>query len=80
VVFIAVGKLPASKRKRALKVNRRYLNVTKDSGSRNASTTQDLQFLREWGEAGGMKAVIDRRYLIKETVEGCCYVDRGHKN
>jgi NADPH:quinone reductase-like Zn-dependent oxidoreductase len=79
VVFDAVDKLPASKGKRALKVNGRYLNVTKDSGSGGASATKDLQFLRELVEAGQLKAVIDRRYPIEEIVEAHRYVDKGHK-
>jgi NADPH:quinone reductase-like Zn-dependent oxidoreductase len=79
LVFDAVDKLPASKGKRALRENGRYLNVTKDSGSGNASATQDLQFLRELVEAGELKAVIDRRYPIEEIVEAHRYVDKGHK-
>jgi NADPH:quinone reductase-like Zn-dependent oxidoreductase len=79
VVFDAVGKLPASKGKKALKKGGVYLNVTKDSDHAGGPKTDDLVFIGKLMEAGKLKTVIDRSYPLEQIVEAHCYVEQGHK-
>ena len=75
VVFEAVGKIPKSRCRRALKKNGTYLT----SKSLTTETTEKLVFLRELIEAGKIKPVIDRRYPLEQIVEAHRYADKGHK-
>ncbi len=56
VIFDAVGKLPSSRGKRALKKKGSYLNVMKDSGSGTDITPKDLIFLKELIEGREIKS------------------------
>ncbi len=75
VVFDAVGKISPSRSKKSLKKKGTYLTVK----SLTSEKTEYLMFLKELIEAGKIKPVIDRRYLLEETAEAHRYVDKGHK-
>jgi NADPH:quinone reductase-like Zn-dependent oxidoreductase len=75
VIFDAVGKISSSRSKRSLKQGGVYLSVT----SSTSEKTEDLLFLKALIEAGKIKAVIDRRYLLEQIAEAHSYVEKGHK-
>jgi NADPH:quinone reductase-like Zn-dependent oxidoreductase len=80
VIFDAVGKLPTSRGKKALKKSGIYLSIRKDSGDiSDEFQAEDLLFLKDLAEAGKLKAAIDRRYPLEQIVEAHRYVDKGHK-
>lgn len=78
VIFDAVGKIPSTKAKKALKENGVYLNVLTSSDDIKL-TAEDLIVLKELIEDGKLKAVIDREYPLEQIVEAHRYVDQGHK-
>jgi NADPH:quinone reductase-like Zn-dependent oxidoreductase len=75
VVFDAVGKISASRGKRSLTKDGKYISVK----SPTSEVTEDLLTLKELAEAGKLRAAIDRRYPLEETAEAHRYADKGHK-
>ncbi len=62
--------------RKALRHNGKYVSV--DDGDVKLRS-EYLDQLREFAEAGNVKAVIDRRYPLEQIVEAHRYVDQGHK-
>jgi NADPH:quinone reductase-like Zn-dependent oxidoreductase len=80
VIFDAVDKVPPKQAKKSLRENGIYLNVHTSSGARNVKDAISLlKTLKELAEAGKLKAVIDKTYLLEQIVEAHRYVDKGHK-
>jgi len=79
-VLNAVGKLKISKLesacKNALTATGKYLTV--DDGALKLETKR-LEKIKEYVEAGYIKPVLDRTYLLDEIVEAHRYVEKGHK-
>jgi NADPH:quinone reductase-like Zn-dependent oxidoreductase len=78
VIFDAVGKLAGSWVKKSLNKGGVYLNVLTALNSM-ITKSADLIILKEFIEAGKLKSVIDRRYILEEIAEAHRYVDKGHK-
>ena len=82
LIFDAVGKKKSqrfaskSQCSKALTPNGKYISV--DDGSPQPRL-KDLLLLKELVEAGKIKPVIDRRYLLEQTAEAHRYVEQGHK-
>ena len=75
-IFAAVNKLSASKAKKSLKKDGRFISVM----ARGApDRSEDLVILREIIEAGDLRPAIDRRYPMEQTAEAHVYVDTGRK-
>jgi NADPH:quinone reductase-like Zn-dependent oxidoreductase len=75
VIFDAVGKSSASRSRRSLAKNGALLSVMSSA----EILPDDLTFLRDFIEAGRLKAVIDRRYPLEQIPEAHRYVEGGHK-
>lgn len=75
VVFDAVGKLPRSQGRKALKQDGRFVSVRSSAKLEPG----DLRELRETVEAGGLRPIVDRRYPLSEIVAAHTYVEHGHK-
>lgn len=78
VIFDAVGKIAPSKRKKTLTKSGIFLNVLEMSGNFKLKV-EDLIFLKELCEAGGLRSVIDKQYPLDQIIEAHRYVDKGHK-
>ena len=78
VIYDAVGKIKASKWKKALSKSGHFLNVLTMSGAFKLKI-EDLNKIKELCESGKLRTVIDRRYPLEEIVEAHRYVDKGHK-
>jgi len=78
VIFDAVGKIPRSDRKKALRGGGVYLNVLTLSNSIKLKV-EDLSYLTALMKSGDLKAVIDRKYPLEKIVQAHRYVDKGHK-
>jgi len=80
LVFDAVGKRKTSPFKvacmKAIAPGGKYLSV--DDGTPKLPAG-DLVYLKELAEAGELRPVIDRRYLLEEIVEAHRYVEQEHK-
>lgn len=76
IIFDAVGKAPSSKCRKALAPKGTYVSVARGTVKLRA---EDLNFLKEVIEAGGLRSVIDRRYSLDQIVEAHGYVEKGHK-
>ncbi len=75
LVFDAVGKLSASRGRRALKPGGRYLSVMRSIKLQ----IDDLATLKELVEKQKLRSVIDRSYPLEQIVEAHRYVEGGHK-
>lgn len=78
VIFDAVGKIPRSKRSKALTKTGKYLSALALSGNIRLKA-EDLIYLKNMCESGALISVIDRRYAMDQIVEAHRYVDGGHK-
>lgn len=78
VIYDAVGKIQASKRKKSLKKTGTFINVLSLGGG-FVTEVEDAIFLKKLIEGGHLKTVIDREYSLDQIVEAHRYVDKGHK-
>ncbi|MGF7032279.1 NADPH:quinone reductase-like Zn-dependent oxidoreductase [Paenibacillus mucilaginosus] len=77
IIFDAVGKLPKSKSLRALAPGGSYLTV--DGQGIAKERQEDVLLLKELTEQGRIRAVIDRRYTLKDIPEAHRYVESRRK-
>lgn len=75
VVFDAVGKLSYMHGKKALKKGGAFISVSSSA----KLEPDDLNLLKGMIEAGELKAVIDRRYVLDDIAVAHEYVENGHK-
>lgn len=79
LIFDAVGKqiskINKSTFKKALRTNGKYVSVHMSQKPR----VENLIFLQELLEAGKIKPVIDRRYLLEQIPDAHRYVEQKHK-
>lgn len=80
LILDSVGKMKTSKLKKAcrkaLSSNGKYVSID-DGDLKNNS--QRLIKIKEFAEAGYIKPVIDRCYMLEDIVEAHRYVENGHK-
>ncbi len=78
IIFDAVGKIPASKRKISLAKSGIYQNVIALSNNFKLKI-DDFIFIKELCEEGKLVSVIDKIYSLDQIVEAHRYVEKGHK-
>lgn len=76
VVFDAVGKLPEKQAQAILKDGGRFVTVRASAAQEQVS---DLEYLGQLVAAGDIRAVIDRRFPLEQTVDAYRYVAKGRK-
>jgi NADPH:quinone reductase-like Zn-dependent oxidoreductase len=76
VIFDTLAKFPKSEYSKVLAPNGTYLSMAKLD---TKESMDNLVFIKELIEAGAIKAVIDRCYLLEQMVDAHHYVDTGHK-
>ena len=76
IIFDTLGKFPKSQYSKALAPNGTFVTMAKLDSKEHM---ENLIFIRDLIEAGEIKAVIDRCYLLENMVEAHRYVDTGHK-
>lgn len=76
IIYDTVAKFPKSQYSKLLAPNGIYVTMARlDSKER----MENLLFIKELIEAGGIKVVIDRCYPLEDMIEAHRYVDAGHK-
>ena len=75
VIFDAVGKLPRSKWKRALKQQGVHVSISAPT----KEIAEDLEYIIRLAETGKIKPVIDREYTLEQVPEAHRYVETGRK-
>lgn len=76
IIFDAVGKCPKSQYTKALKQNGMFVTIAKLN---TKQSLEEFATIKALIEAGKLRAVIDRCYLLEDTVEAHRYVETGHK-
>ena len=76
IIFDTVGKFPKSKYSKALSPKGTYVTIARLDSK---ESMENLVFIKELIEAGKIKAVIDRCYVLEDMVQAHRYVDAGHK-
>ena len=78
LIFDAVGKIPAPKRKVSLVKSGVFLDVL-DLSANFKLKAEDLLVLKDLCDAGKLKTVIDKIYPFEQMIEAHRYVEKGHK-
>jgi NADPH:quinone reductase-like Zn-dependent oxidoreductase len=76
VIFDTVAKFPKSQYSKVLAPNGTYVSMAKLDTKEHMD---NLIYIKDLIEKGGLKAVIDRCYPLEDMVEAHRYVDMGHK-
>ena len=76
VIFDTLGKFPKSQYSNVLAPNGIFVSMARLDSK---ESMDNLIFIRDLIEAGKIKAIIDRCYLLEQMVEAHRYVDTGHK-